>query len=368
MEQTLHLLIMYTMLVLMVLLLHKGRKVRSSLFLAAYAVVEIITNGVDGIALMGNIDIMDEYPLIPFLAKPFTLLWVPLFYFYVRSNFSRKFNWRNILLLHLIPFGAALSTFLVLILAKGKADIKSEMFHFGSFTSYALYVADIVLRVQYFLYNVYMIYKLLRYEKQLKNNELDASATVSLPWLRFIVYGYALACFGAILTFVIFHYNWSLGGKVNILSILYFFLFFFILFYHTITTKTTPDKKKTGKIVNDKEEYERLIDQLDHLLKTEQVYINHELNLKDLASQLNTRERLLSQAINTIRQRNFKDYINSYRIAHACRLLKENTNKPIFEVMFESGFNTKGPFNSAFKKETGFTPSAYRLNASKNEE
>jgi len=75
---------------------------------------------------------------------------------------------------------------------------------------------------------------------------------------------------------------------------------------------------------------------------------------------LNEKERNISQAINTIQQRNLNDYINSLRIEHACRLLLEKKEKPVFEVMYESGFNTKGAFNLAFKKTTGKTPTQYR--------
>lgn len=44
MEKTVHLLIMYTMLVLTLVLFHKGRKHPRSLMLAIYASVEVLTN------------------------------------------------------------------------------------------------------------------------------------------------------------------------------------------------------------------------------------------------------------------------------------------------------------------------------------
>ena len=55
------------------------------------------------------------------------------------------------------------------------------------------------------------------------------------------------------------------------------------------------------------------------------------------------------------------DFINSYRIKEAKRLLKNRLNEKstILEILFEVGFNSKAAFNKAFKKKTGLTPSEY---------
>jgi YesN/AraC family two-component response regulator len=90
------------------------------------------------------------------------------------------------------------------------------------------------------------------------------------------------------------------------------------------------------------------------------MYLEPELTLQQIASALNEKERNISQAINSIQHRNLNDYINSLRIEHACQLLQANKERPIFEVMYESGFSTKGTFNLAFKKITGKTPTQYR--------
>ena len=359
MEKTLHLLIMYTMLVLMLLLLHRGRKDKRGLFLAAYALVEVITNGVDSISLWGGAGIYERFPAIQFMAKPVTLLWVPLFWFYVNSCFSNQFRWKNKYFLHLLPFGLLVVWFVILRIARGAQGIAENMFRFGSTEGYALYTVDIIVRLQYIVYNVFMIIKLQSLEKKFEQNPAQGSV-INIKWLRFIVYGYAVACTGAVITFILFHINMQVAGRVNIFSVLYFFIFFFTIFYDTIAPKSLYPKKKIKFSPEVNNEIELIIEKFDTLLNNEQIYLNPELSLKQVANMMNEKERNISQAINSAKQRNFKDYINSFRIKHACKLLKSDKNKPVFEVMFESGFNTKGPFNAAFKKVTGQTPSEYR--------
>jgi len=56
MEKTVHLLIMYTMLVLTLLLFHKGRKHPQSLMLAIFATVQVLTNGLNTLSLSAGDD------------------------------------------------------------------------------------------------------------------------------------------------------------------------------------------------------------------------------------------------------------------------------------------------------------------------
>jgi AraC-like DNA-binding protein len=346
-------------------LLHRGRKDKRSLFLAIYALVEVITNGVDSITLWGGPGVYENFPALQFMAKPFTLLWVPLFWFYVNSCFSNHFKWKQKYGLHLLPFVLFMGWFGILRLAKGAQAIADNMFIFGSLENNSLYAIDLIVRMQYIGYNVFMILR-LRQAEQYAKMQKPVENTININWLRFIVYGYALASAGAIITFLLFHINFSIAGRVNIFSILYFFIFFFTIFYDNIAPKSLYNKKNNKPSAEITNELKRVVDRLDALLESDPIYLNPELSLKQVAEMMDEKERTISQTINWAKQRNFKDYINSYRIQHACKLLTTCPEKPIFEVMFESGFNTKGPFNTAFKKITGKTPSAYRLHIAKS--
>ncbi len=60
---------------------------------------------------------------------------------------------------------------------------------------------------------------------------------------------------------------------------------------------------------------------------------------------------------------NFNRMINHHRIEQAKRLLIDPDRRSILEIAFDCGFGSVGPFNRAFKAETGTTPRAYRREA-----
>ena len=101
------------------------------------------------------------------------------------------------------------------------------------------------------------------------------------------------------------------------------------------------------------------------LLKTrmskEQLYVNSELTLVELAQTLDVLPNNLSQVINTFEQKNFYDYINSKRVELFLKLIAipENKKYTILSLAFECGFNSKSSFNKYFKKVTNQTPSEY---------
>lgn len=55
----------------------------------------------------------------------------------------------------------------------------------------------------------------------------------------------------------------------------------------------------------------------------------------------------------------FTQFVNEYRLVHACKLLSEQ-HLSITDICFESGFNNFSHFNKKFKEFTGKSPSKYR--------
>jgi AraC-like DNA-binding protein len=107
---------------------------------------------------------------------------------------------------------------------------------------------------------------------------------------------------------------------------------------------------------------EEIKTQLLALFRTEKPYLDPQVSLADLSEKLGASTKHLSQVINQSFDKSFFDFINSYRVREVQKILKNSRDDKltVLEAMFEAGFNSKSSFNTAFKKETGHTPTEFR--------
>ena len=106
----------------------------------------------------------------------------------------------------------------------------------------------------------------------------------------------------------------------------------------------------------------RLAERLLALLRDEAIDAEPDLKIADVAARLGQPEYKVSQCIRAaLGFANFNRLINHHRINRAMGLLSDpDQGQPILEIAFECGFGSVGPFNRAFKDQTGLTPRAFR--------
>ena len=93
------------------------------------------------------------------------------------------------------------------------------------------------------------------------------------------------------------------------------------------------------------------------------VYRQDGLMVGGLARQLSLPEHRLRRLINgALGHRNFSAFLNEYRLEEARRILSDpdQTRRQITQVALDLGYGSVGPFNRAFKAETGLTPTEFR--------
>ena len=91
-------------------------------------------------------------------------------------------------------------------------------------------------------------------------------------------------------------------------------------------------------------------------------FLNTNINLYSLASDLKTNSKYLSKTINIYKKKTFTQYINDLRIEYLIEKLntdKTFKNYTIQAIATEIGFNTPNAFSRAFFKKTGMYPSEY---------
>jgi AraC-like DNA-binding protein len=112
-----------------------------------------------------------------------------------------------------------------------------------------------------------------------------------------------------------------------------------------------------------------LVAALERLMTAERAHRQDGLTIGTLAQRLGLPEYRLRRLINqALGYRNFNSFVNHYRIAEVKMALADprQSEVPVLTIALDAGFSSLGPFNRAFKAETGTTPSEYRrLNAGK---
>lgn len=105
------------------------------------------------------------------------------------------------------------------------------------------------------------------------------------------------------------------------------------------------------------------LNKITTLMEEQKIFRNETLSLGELSHQAKIPEYLLRKTINQrLGYNNFRDFINYYRTKEAAKLLEdpEKNQEKIITIAFEVGFSSLAPFNKAFKKNFGRSPSEYR--------
>jgi AraC-like DNA-binding protein len=122
-----------------------------------------------------------------------------------------------------------------------------------------------------------------------------------------------------------------------------------------------PIRVLTRPVVKEEltEEEKKMLEQIEHKLELEKVYLEASYSRSDMARELAISESLLSRLMNQNFNDNFPSILNSYRVKEACQLLEE-TDAAIHVIAEEVGFNSLATFNRVFKDQMAETASKYR--------
>lgn len=123
-----------------------------------------------------------------------------------------------------------------------------------------------------------------------------------------------------------------------------------------ISEEYTPLNASTaGLVVNVKDS-----NRIDTIYKhVRNHFTDEEIPLKEVADLVNMAVPSFCRYFRKHTNKTFTQFVNEFRVVHATKLLSE-TDEPIANVCFDSGFNNFSHFNRHFKRVTGKSPSEYR--------
>ena len=301
-----------------------------------------------------------------YIGDTFGFLFGPLLYLYTKSVNSKDFHFTKNDILHFVPF------FLVFILTLICFQFQShetqlELLKTGLFGKTGDVIYSVIMNFSILVY-LSFAFLTIRTKNQNLKGYYSSLEKINYNWLKLVVSAFFIMWIVDII-------NWVLGSleiSSHILSELLTFTSLSInfVFANLLILKSLrlPEMEEIQEI----HKYEKspltvqtkndILQRLEDLMIKEKMFLNSSITLGEIADKLSVIPRYLSQVINELKGQNFYDFVNSYRIEEAKKILSDpsHDDEKILAVLFESGFNSKSVFNTVFKKITGITPSEYR--------
>ncbi len=308
---------------------------------------------------------------IPHLAKtewPLLFLVGPFFYFYVRALTERQFKLHGKFWLHALPAVPCLISLLPFYLLSASEKIHHLEVEHQQPCAHCLIITWLFI-VQLFIYLIAAIRMVVVHSGGIKQSH-SSIEKINLRWLQYLLSVFVIVW---MVTLVIqlsaatpqaFNYAWLLVAVVMFL-IGYMGLRQPEIFAGeenlALVNEISP-KKKYEKSTLTAEKAGEYLARLQKLMATEKPFLDKDLTINSLAEKLALPSHHLSQIINERLQQNFFEFVNSYRVEEAKRLLADPANKHLnlSGIGLEAGFSSVSSFNAVFKKFAQITPSRYQ--------
>ncbi len=293
------------------------------------------------------------------------LLLSPILYIYIVSLCKTNFNFSYKLLFHLFPYIGFVSYASLLCVYNNPHSVNFYK-HWQSFG----FLYSWFLHAQIVTYITLSFAELYKYRKQI-NEHYSNLVKINLTWVNLILYIFIFMWLSDFLNFTIWQFNFNvkwLSPYLFYQSIITNLVFCISLIYKGMQQTSAPSAMistmKYGQTKLEMNDYEKYKVQLEVSFAKEKPYLSPDLTLDELSKQTNIPQKHLSQTINTCFHLNFNNFINGHRVEEAKRLMEQDSQnkKTLYQILLDSGFNSKSVFNSSFKKLTGFTPKEFRKN------
>lgn len=323
---------------------------------------------------LGYTNYMFQVLWIMDFSEPINLSLAPLAFLYIKTGINQKFEKKD--LIHFLPFIIYLIYMCLLIYPQSYAfkynanigsfhpemhEIKEDVYGYDWMFFLKRQITNITF-ISLILYNISSFVFINKAYKKLSLTFFSSQST-SLSWYR----RFHLQLLVLVLVFLIVRLSFphDLGDHIiaAFISLIIYTtsitVFSKSLFFHESNTKAPKKYEKSSLTA---ELQNTTLKKLKEVMDVEKPFLDPGFSLPVLAKRLGISTHHLSQILNEELNQSFFDFLASYRIAEAQRLLisEENNYIKIEEIAQMVGYNSKSAFNTSFRKITGFTPSEFK--------
>lgn len=316
--------------------------------------------------------IEDRYPLFWSLTTGLSLLVGPITLMYVLAYTQRDQRIHPLHVLHALPYILFTIIICIKIINLSEMTVREgiNLIEDGREPIFAVFE---LFRI--FSGPAYLIFSLILLKKHMRRIGRHFSYTedIDLKWVRNVILMLTFIWITVIAMNILTNFNqffsWQTGDNLIyiVVTITVFVNGYYgikqqVIFSPAVASikelQSIPQYQRSG--LSDKESKLHLQNLLRYM-DDEKPYLDGRLSLTQVADHLGISTNHLSQVINSELNKNFFDFINTYRVALVKEKMMDRTNNhlTLLALALESGFNSKSSFNSIFKKYTGVTPSQF---------
>jgi AraC-like DNA-binding protein len=303
-----------------------------------------------------------DQALLPYFLVTGLLCKGPALYLYVLALTRDSFRLKPQHLLHLLP-----TILCFLWMAIFQLDSLNLRFRGPDATQP---INDIANQVWHFVKLVPLAYGIAatvqsrRYYLRLKDQYSEFSTTEP-GWLNVLTLGFLLSWTMTMLVHAAAQNSTPQTSDVMgiidnyVVFILINALFIYSVAYahQLLTTKHEPAKHK-----QDEHLAEDAIAKVHHGMEIDKYYLKQNLNIEEFSKRIDLPVKEVSAVINKHYGTNFFEFMNTYRITEAKRLLSDpqHADMTVLDVLLQSGFNSKSAFHRFFNRLVGVSPTEFR--------
>jgi AraC-like DNA-binding protein len=140
------------------------------------------------------------------------------------------------------------------------------------------------------------------------------------------------------------------------------FMYSVVYAHQMLVTKPEPEPVKEK---SDDKIGAASISKVQQGMEVHKLYLKHNLNIEEFSKRIDLPIKDVSAVINKHYNTNFFEFMNTYRVEEAKRLLLDEkwAEMTVLYILLQAGFNSKSAFHRFFNRLVGLSPTEFRKQA-----